>query len=106
MTTRHHRVLRALLLGFALINAVWVQAAQSPQVKQPPVDTPKRILFIGNSYFYYNDSLHNHVRRLRSGASLIRKRCNTITPLAAHRAHHNLQYLLAQQFGHEAAVTW
>jgi len=25
---------------------------------------PKRILFVGNSYLYYNDSLHNHVRRI------------------------------------------
>ena len=25
---------------------------------------PERVLFIGNSYFYYNDSLHNHVSRL------------------------------------------
>ena len=26
--------------------------------------TPERILFVGNSYLYYNDSLHNHVRRM------------------------------------------
>ena len=25
---------------------------------------PKRILFIGNSYLYYNDSIHNHVKRM------------------------------------------
>ena len=25
---------------------------------------PKRILFVGNSYLYYNDSLHNHVKRM------------------------------------------
>ena len=27
-------------------------------------DYSSRILFIGNSYLYYNDSLHNHVKRL------------------------------------------
>lgn len=27
-------------------------------------DPPLRILFVGNSYLYYNDSLHNHVRRM------------------------------------------
>ena len=26
--------------------------------------TPERFLYIGNSYLYYNDSLHNHVRRM------------------------------------------
>jgi len=25
---------------------------------------PRRVLFVGNSYLYYNDSLHNHVRRI------------------------------------------
>ena len=25
---------------------------------------PERVLFVGNSYFYYNDSLHNHVSRM------------------------------------------
>ena len=25
---------------------------------------PKRILFVGNSYLYYNDSVHNHVERM------------------------------------------
>ena len=25
---------------------------------------PSRILFVGNSYLYYNDSVHNHVKRL------------------------------------------
>lgn len=29
---------------------------------------PQRILFIGNSYLYYNDSLHNHVRRIAEEA--------------------------------------
>jgi hypothetical protein len=26
--------------------------------------SPTRVLFVGNSYFYYNDSLHNHVKRI------------------------------------------
>ena len=25
-------------------------------------DFPQRILFVGNSYYYYNNSLHNHLR--------------------------------------------
>lgn len=29
---------------------------------------PKRILFVGNSYLYYNDSVHNHVRRMAEEA--------------------------------------
>ncbi|MGH2361815.1 MAG: hypothetical protein ACRDGM_14910, partial [bacterium] len=64
MMKRHLAVLQAILLVVLFSNAVWAQAAQSPKVRQPPVETPKRILFVGNSYLYYNDSLHNHVRRI------------------------------------------
>ena len=33
-------------------------------VKSLDNKTPERVLYIGNSYLYYNDSLHNHVRRM------------------------------------------
>jgi len=35
-----------------------------PTKKSLETDSPTHILFVGNSYFYYNDSLHNHVSRL------------------------------------------
>lgn len=35
-----------------------------PEIKRLQDPAPERILFVGNSYFYYNDSLHNHVRRM------------------------------------------
>ena len=35
-----------------------------PEIKRLQDSTPERILFVGNSYFYYNDSLHNHVSRM------------------------------------------
>lgn len=38
--------------------------AMEPAVKNPQVDTPKRLLLIGNSYLYYGDSLHNVLRNL------------------------------------------
>ncbi len=33
----------------------------TPAVERLDNETPQRVLFIGNSYLYYNDSLHNHV---------------------------------------------
>lgn len=98
MTKLHLTALRTTLLIVLFLNAVWVQAAQSPQVKQLLVDTPKRILFIGNSYFYYNDSLHNHVRRLAiAGDPSIEKalQYKSATIGGAPLSHHNVQYLLA-----------
>lgn len=39
-------------------------ASPAPTVRARQVDSPKRVLFVGNSYMYYGDSLHNHVRRM------------------------------------------
>ena len=36
----------------------------TPDVKRLENAAPQRVLFVGNSYFYYNDSLHNHVERI------------------------------------------
>ncbi|WP_010139589.1 SGNH/GDSL hydrolase family protein [Oceanicola sp. S124] len=38
-------------------------AADRPEVL-PPAEEPARVLFVGNSYFYYGDSLHNHAVRM------------------------------------------
>lgn len=40
------------------------RADVTPGVRQLENAAPKRVLFVGNSYFYYNDSLHNHVERI------------------------------------------
>lgn len=42
--------------------------AQPLQVKPTANARPERVLFVGNSYFYYNNSLHNHVERLAKAA--------------------------------------
>lgn len=98
MATSCLAMLRPILLGVLFFNQVWVQAAQGPQIKQLSVDTPKRILFIGNSYLDYNDSIHNHVRRLAiAGDPSIEKalQYKSITIDGASLSHHNIQYLLA-----------
>lgn len=55
-------VLFPLLLQTAA--AAGNDAVPKPQVRHLDNAAPKRILFVGNSYLYYNDSLHNHVRRI------------------------------------------
>ena len=56
---------------------------------------PNRILFVGNSYLYYNDSIHNHVKRL-----LVEhyKKDDIVTKSATiggSRLHnHNIEHLL------------
>ena len=59
-------------LALALAAFATLAAAQPvPAVKKPQVEAPKNILFVGNSYFYYNDSLHNHVRRMVDAAGIL-----------------------------------
>jgi hypothetical protein len=56
---------------------------------------PQNILFIGNSYFYYNDSLHNHVRRILEEAypeMTFTFKSSTISAARLH--HHNFEHLL------------
>ena len=61
---------------------------------------PQRVLFVGNSYLYYNDSLHNHVERMA-----IERHPNTPGNFAFTSAtiggvklkHHNIDWLLAPE---------
>ena len=53
-----------LLLPLQTMATVGNDSTLKPQVRHLENTAPKRILFVGNSYLYYNDSLHNHVRRI------------------------------------------
>ncbi|MBX3661918.1 MAG: hypothetical protein KF804_05655 [Burkholderiales bacterium] len=95
MRTRASAVTKSLLLLAALLLPPAAGAA-APAIKAPQVDTPKRILFVGNSYLYYGDSLHNHVGRLAvagnpSLAKALQYKSATIG--GANLAHHNIEYL-------------
>jgi len=72
-------------------------ATQGSPVNQSPADGPTRILFVGNSYFYYNNSLHNHVRGIISAADPSSEKSLEFTSATiggAPLAYHNIQYLL------------
>ena len=59
--------------------------------------SPERILFVGNSYLYYNDSLHNHLRRMAEEQNPERKEFfgyKSATIGGSRLAHHNLDHLL------------
>ena len=52
----------SLALAFSLSYADEVPPI--PDVNELENNEPRRVLFVGNSYLYYNDSVHNHVRRI------------------------------------------
>lgn len=56
----------ALLAVLAIAFAAIASAASSAEI--PAQTAPKRLLYVGNSFFYYNNSLHNQVSRLLSAS--------------------------------------
>ncbi len=60
------RIRYALLLVAACIVGC-AAAVEAPQSEHLP--GPRSVLFVGNSFTYYNNSLHNHYRRLARAAA-------------------------------------
>jgi len=61
----------AMALALSILPAGSVRAdAPTPSVKRLKVEKPQRLLFVGNSYLYYGDSVHNHVRRMVAAAGI------------------------------------
>lgn len=89
--------LRSVAAGAALV--LCASAAAHAQIKPKVVKldaAPKSVLFIGNSYFYYNDSLHNHVLNLlRSADPAGNYHAISATISDAALSWHNVEALLS-----------
>lgn len=55
---------KKLIPTFILLFNFSVFGETTPEIKHLKNTAPKRVLFIGNSYLYYNDSLHNHFKHM------------------------------------------
>jgi len=88
-----HAITVTLCLG--LVTAP-LFAASAPSVKTPQATSPMRVLLVGNSYLYYGDSLHNHLRRMVMAAEpSMRKKLEykSATIGGASLSHHNIDWL-------------
>jgi hypothetical protein len=64
----------------ALVTAMPAAAQVTPKVAEPGVAKPASAIYIGNSFFYYNNSLHNHVSLLlRAADPAYRFRSTSVT---------------------------
>ena len=76
------RIIGTLLCALALqgIGFAPASAQSRPAIRAAATDKPASVVYIGNSFFYYNNSLHNHVGRLvAAGVPGHRFRSSSIT---------------------------
>ena len=87
--------MKKILLGLIMVAlSGWTWTAAHAQ------QTPQRILFVGNSYFYYNNSLHNHVKGLVDAAQPeLGKKLDykSATIGGAELQHHPIEWLIESQ---------
>lgn len=96
MMSLHSRTTVQVLLCIAALLFAGLASAAAPAVKAPKA-TPQRVLFVGNSYFYYNASLHFHARRIALAADPAWAKpfiYKSSTIAAAPLAHHNIEHLI------------
>jgi len=76
-------ILRRLLFAVfaaAVIAAAPAAAQTKPKVVETGVAQPQTAIFIGNSFFYYNNSMHNHLLLLaRSAEPPVKMRATSVT---------------------------
>ena len=58
----------ALLLGFVIALAGCASNRAAAPAASSPAAPPKTALWVGNSFFYYNNSMHGHVSQLLANA--------------------------------------
>lgn len=78
MTPPRHMAIRAIrLLAFA---AAFLTACSGPRaVPRWQGETPDALLWVGNSLFYFNNSMHRHVGRLLDAAGVRGTRQTSVT---------------------------
>ena len=89
---------RCLLSLACIVLGIFGQAALAQPIKVKPAEksNPERVLFVGNSYYYYNNSLHTHVSNLVKAAdpalgAKLQFKSATIGGSALHQ--HNIAHL-------------
>lgn len=90
--------IRALLFASAILMATsaYGQAVtDQPGASDLGIESPIQVLFVGNSYLYYNDSLHNHTSRMvREGEDIERLRYRSVTISGGSLSHHPFAHYL------------
>ena len=95
------------LIRLTFIVVIWLSsvalASETPSVKSLTVTNPSHLLLVGNSYLYYNNSLHHHLLRMVISAGLFvhdDTKFKSATINGARLIHHDVaNYLKPGQLG-------
>jgi hypothetical protein len=66
--TKYRQIAAALALLALALSGNATRAQTTPKVTDAGVAQPKTIMYVGNSFFYYNNSMHNQVTRIATAA--------------------------------------
>ena len=99
------KIMKSVRLTFLAI--IWLSgvatASEAPSVKSLTVTNPSHLLFVGNSYLYYNNSLHDHLLRMVISAGLVDRddiQFKSVTINGSRLSHHDVEnYLKPGQLG-------
>jgi len=78
VTNHPIRALGALVVFLAIAGCA-SQPPVPPAAQAVPSGPPKSLLWVGNSFFYYNNSMHGHVAQLVRGDKSITHRGVSVT---------------------------
>jgi hypothetical protein len=87
----------AIVLAGALLLSALVGQAQPQPTRVDPGPAPSALLWVGNSFFYYNNSMHNHFGRLAASASpVLRVRSTSVTISGSGLDWHDMASLVRE----------
>jgi hypothetical protein len=96
-TPRLLRFFPTLLLTAVLPFSAPVGRAQSKPSRVDPGVAPAALLWVGNSFFYYNNSMHNHFGRLAASATPpVRVRSTSVTISGSGLDWHDMASLVRE----------
>jgi len=92
-TSRLRRCFLAATFGALFVLATASNAQTQSKVPQPS-EAPAALLWVGNSFFYYNNSMHNHFGQLVAAAAGKRVRSTSATISGAGLDWHDMESLM------------
>ena len=84
----------------ALSSAAWCQSGVAPLITRSPVESPKRVLFLGNSLMYYNGGLQTHAHRIAAAGDPpleLRDGFKSVHITSAFLHHYPIEFLVTQE---------